>query len=207
MASYIDLDSYHRNTSFYPNSSSYTVTAEQMATWPRAPRQVTAHTARPGSSAVEFTDSLQCKTMILPFSAITYVDKAGVTQNTHTADLQRVYLNIRNEMYDDKQLIYSIDNNVPRAKFVLTQIGIQYDNTTAPAWVKFSCNMDQVMRFSRNSPLIVEIMQEDGFTITIPDGGLPGSPTRSLQTYILMEITPYFRDSDYDNHSIGLTQF
>lgn len=207
MSTYIDLDSFQRDFDQYPNSASYIVTDENVATWSRAPRTTMANSINPGARAIEFSQSVEAKHVILPYTAITYVDSTGVTQNTHTADLQRIYLNVHTSQYDDKQLMYSINNKVSRARFVLVRDMIQTDSSGDPAWVVFKSKMDQVMRFQRNAALTVEIMQEEGFTIIITDGALPGSVTKSLQTYVLLEVTPYFIDGRYDNHSLGLTQF
>ena len=206
MGTYIDLDSTHRIFADYNNSASYTVRHEQVSSWNKAPRQVSAHSARPGSRVVEFSQSVQCKHVILPYVAITYVDSSGTVQNTHTADLQRLYLDVHTARYNDTQLINTIDNKVSRARFVLTQEGVQGDNSGFPKWVKFGCRMDQVMRFARDESIVVDIMQEDGFTIIIDDVALPAAVTKAFQTYILLEVVPYFRDGDYDNHALGLTQ-
>jgi len=213
MATYIDLDSFHRNFQGQPNSASYKIYAEQVKTWNRAARQVNAHSSRPGSRAVEFSQSIQCKHVTLPYTEVKYVGDDGTVQTTHTADLQRLYLDVHNDRYNDKHLINTIDNKVPKGRFALTSEGVQYDSGMNPKWVKFSSRMDQVIRFSRNEALEVNIMQEDGKTIIIEDAALTPTPptapalTKELQTWILLELVPYYRDGDYNNHSLGLTQF
>ena len=263
MATYIDLDSIHRLSRGQPNSANYTVYSEQVRSWAREARQVNAHSSRPGARAVEFSQSVQCKHVILPYSEVTYTEEEIKSTNTvqifdsngnpfvppryettvikgrsdpittHTADLQRIYLDVHTERYNDKNLLNSIDNKVPKARFVLTQENIQSDRN-GPKWVKFSARMDQVMRFSRHESLVIDILQEQGNTIFIDDytttTGVfdpntkdielttPASPneqptpkyltpSKDRQTYILLELVPYYRDGDYNNHSIGLTQF
>ena len=287
MATYIDLDSIHRITRGQPNSASYTVFAEQTRTWLKEARQVNAHSTRPGARAVEFSQSIQCRQLILPYMNVTYTepeikgqttfeifdkeeifkpdglkDSAGnliesytprrykevsfdppryKTENiigksdpitVHTSALPRIYLDVHTERYNDKNLLNTIDNKVPSARFVLTQECIQYDASMNPMWVKFSARMDQVIRFARNESFVISIMQEQGHVITIddyttsggvfdpntndiavkvdPSGGTYSSvltPSKDRQTYILLELVPYYRDGDYNNHALGLTQF
>ena len=279
MATYIDLDSIHRVTRGQPNSASYTVFADQVSTWSREARQVNAHSTRPGAKAVEFSQSVQCKHVILPYIDVTYTEPVKTGVNTveifdkeeildgagnsyipprykevpfvpprykseviigeslpitvHTSALQRIYLDIHSDRYNDRHLLNTIGNKVPKARFVLTQECVQYDASMNPLWVKFSSRMDQVIRFARNEALVVNIMQEQGYTIHIDDytgtGGVfdeatddikltspadpeqptPESltPTKERQTWILLELVPYYRDGDYNNHAIGLTQY
>jgi len=205
MATYIDLDSTYRDNGTYPNPASYTVEASQVSLWTREARQTMANSIRPGASAKDFVQSVEVKRLILPYIAITYTNSSGTVINTHTADLQRIYLDVHTLRFNDNQLINSIDNKVFKARFSLIRKDIQYDNANVPKWCIFECNMDQVMRFSRNESLKMEIMQEEGFTVVITDT-LP-VVTKARQTYVLLELNPYFRDGAYDNHGLGLSEF
>lgn len=204
MATFIDLDSTYRNRTQYPNPASYTVDGTQIRTWYQSPRQVTQNSIRPGNRIVEFSQSLKIIKFILPYVNVTYTDNAGIIQTVNTGDLQRVYLDVHSVHYNDRQLIYSIDNKFSEARFVLTQERIQYSTLNVPTWVIFFTHMDQVTRFPRNEPVIINIMQEQGHTIVIPDVGVTPNPL--MQTYILLEIIPYFRDGEFSNHGAGLTQ-
>lgn len=206
MATYIDLDSSYRDTVNYPNACNYIVSVDQVRSWSKEPRQIAAQ--NPRIRAVEFTQSVECKYLILPYTDITYRDNiTGLTVTTHTAALSRLYLDVHSQRYNDTGLINIIDNKIPRARFVLTFESLQFDHNNIPRFVRFVCRMDQVMRFSRNDSLIVNMMQEEGYAIIITDPALPGGITKELQTWILLEITPYLRDADYANHTVGLTQF
>lgn len=205
MANFIDLDSTYRNINTYPNPASYTVEDKQVSTWPRAPRNVSNNSNRPGSNSVEYATSLHIRHLILPYTTYTYVDKTGATITSHTADLQRIYLDIRNSNFNDRQMLLSIDNVVGQFKFVLTREQIQFDSTGNPAWIHFGARMDQAMRFSRDKPVTINIAQENGYTIIITD--TTPTPNPALQTYILSQVTPYFRDGAFQNQGVGLTQF
>lgn len=205
MATYIDFDSTYRNINTYPNPADYVVEDSQVRDWIREPRTVSANSNRPGNRVIEFTQSLEVEGCILPYTNITYVDGLGVTQTTHTADLQRIYIDVHTLRFNDLRLIYSIEDKLNKARFVLIQDKIQKDSTDTPKWVQFKTNnMDQVTRFSRNEAVKVTFMQERGYTIIIADGQ---TPDPSKQTWLNLEIKPYFRDADYANHGLGLTQF
>ena len=219
MSTFIDVDSTYRDYTTYPNICNFVITSEQMRSWPKEPRQVTSHNSRPGSRMLEFSQSLQIKTLTLPYATCTYtygLVTPSVVVNTHTADLQRIYLDFHTLRFDDTNLIYTIDNKVPKARFVLCDPRIQYDSLGIPRWVQFYCRMDQAMRFSRSEPFKVEVMQEEGYGIVITDTfvgndpivgpplGPPGYPTKSLQMYISVDVTPYFRDGHYANQELGL---
>lgn len=232
MSTYIDLDSSYRERTAYPNPCEYIVTADQVSGWPRTARQVTAHAGRPGSNAVEFSQSIQVKHVILPYATATYsvnpepgfsLQPGGETVITHTADLQRIYLDVHSEGKNDMHLVNTIGDKIPKARFILTQEKVQFDRLGVPKWVHFGCRIDQAMRFDRNRPVTISIMQEQGKVLFIddltsaivaPPITVPPTPpfdpvhendVKALQTYILMEVIPYFRDADYRSH--GLTQF
>ena len=124
--------------------------------------------------------------------------------NGHTADLQRVYLDVHSIRFPDMRLISTIGSVITNARFVLTRDKIQYDSNNTPVWVLFETKMDQVIRFSRNEPLQVDIMQEEGYTIVIPD---QNPIVKANQTYISLEITPYMIDGNYTNNDTQFTQF
>lgn len=204
MATYIDLDSSYRKTGTYPNPAMYIVESDQVALWNRAPRQVTANTTRQKTRTLEFAESAEIKILTLPYSVFSYTKQDGTVINSHTADLQRIYLDIHSVKYADTRLITTIGSIIPKARFVLTRQTIQNDNLGVPKWIQFGTHMDQVIRFCRNEPIVIEIMQEEGYEIVIPDT-IP--ITKGQQTYILLELTPYMIDGNYTNNDIGFTQF
>jgi len=204
MSNYIDLDSTHRKRDLYPNPCDYVVQSDQVSSWNRESRKVVSHSTRPGAKTTDFVQSIQIKHVILPYTDITYHSQDGNVINSHTADLQRMYLNVYTERFNDKHLLSTIDNKVSKANFVLTQEKIQFDSSGDPAWIFFSSRMDQVMRFSRNESLVVQLRQEEGKIIIIED---MDPVDKSLQTYVLIEVTPIIRDGDYNDVSTGLTQF
>jgi hypothetical protein len=205
MATYIDFDSILRNIVTYPNPADYVVEDSQVRDWIKEPRTVTANSNRPGNRVLEFAQSVEVEGCILPYTVITYVDNLGITQTTHTADLQRIYIDVHTLRFNDLRLIYSIEDKMNKARFVLTQFQIQKDSADIPRWVQFRThNMDQVTRFARNEAVKVTFMQERGHVIIIPDGQTP-DPLK--QTWLNLEVKPYFRDADFANHGLGLTQF
>ncbi len=200
MATYIDLDSTYRDTDNYPNPANYIISARQVSTWPAGPRTVTAVSTPFSGRELDFVQSVKVLALSLPYANVTYTDNTGAIIATHTADIRRVYLDVYSMMYNDSFLIYTIDNKISKAKFVLMQAKIQYDSASNPIAVIFTTQMNQVMRFARNGPITIRMMQELGYIINIPDT-FPITP--SLQTWLNLELTPYFQDAEYDNHGLN----
>jgi len=206
MATYIDLDSSYRNRATYPNPADYIVEDNQVKDWIREPRQVTAMSNRPGNKVIEFMQTVEIEGFTMPYTAITYTDATGTVINTHTADLQRIYVDIHTVRYNDLRLIQTIDDKLNKARFVLLQDKIQRDSADQPFLIQYRTHrMDQAMRFSRNEPIKFSVMQERGFVINIADNGQAPDPTK--QIWVNLSIKPYYRDAEYSNHGLGLTQF
>jgi hypothetical protein len=158
----------------------------------------------PSNRAVEFSQSVQVTEFVLPYTTATYVDNMNVTHTVQTGDLQRLYIDVHTTDYNDQRLIYSIDDHIRGARFALTRNKVQNNTLGVPTWIKFKTNMDQVTRFTRNQPIVINIMQEQGYTLIINDPGpLPDS---LLQNWLLLEVMPYFRDANFTNQGLGLTQ-
>lgn len=203
MSTYIDLYSYWRDAVAYPNPADYIVTADNVSTWNKEPRKVLANSNRPSGKVIEFVEGVQVLECRLPYGNVTYVDASGATITVNTGDLQRIYLDVHNPYNNDLQLIYSINNKMTNARFVLMFDGFQNStSTTNPIWVKFKCEMHQAMRFTRNDSIIVRIMQEEGYVLTITD---TSPPTKANQTYILLEVTPFLIDGYWDNNGLSST--
>jgi hypothetical protein len=125
-----------------------------------------------------------------------------VTVNTQ--DLQRIYVDIHSKRFKDFGLISTIDSYVNKARFVLTQQNIQFNTLGNPVWVNWTSHYtDQVMRFSRDEPIVVRIMEEEGNTLRIADNIFPIPPDPSLQTWVYLEVMPYFLDAKFVNQGIN----
>jgi hypothetical protein len=206
MATYIDLDSYYRDSVTYPNPANYVVESDQVRDWIREARQVNAYSNKPGNKVIEFMQTVEIEGFTLPYTAITYTDSTGTVINTHTADLQRIYLDVHSLRFNDLRMIQTIDDRLNKARFVLLQDKIQLNSLGQPFLIQYRTHrMNQAMRFSRNEPLKFTVMQEQGFVINIPDDGEIINPL--LQTWCNLRIEPYYRDADYSNHGLQLTQF
>ncbi len=206
MATYIDLDSTYRNFTSYPNPANYVVEDNQVRDWIREPRQVNALSSKPGNKVLEFMQTVEIEGFTLPYTAITYVDATGATIATHTADLQRIYVDVHTVRYNDLRMIQTIDDKLNKARFVLVQDKVQLNSLSAPFLIQYKTHrMNQAMRFSRNESIKFTVMQENGFIIIIPDPGETPDPTK--QVWINLAIKPYYRDAEYSNQGLQLTQF
>lgn len=202
MSNYIDLDSTYRDVNTFPNPASYTVLDSQIQAWNRESRNVSANSTRPSTRSLDFTQTLRVIKVIIPYLVTDL--QANPPIAITTANLQRLYLDVHTK-YNDSGLISGIDNKAAKVKFVLFRKEIQNDANNNPVWIIFESHMHQVMRFSRNEPIAINITDQNFVTLNLPEGLLPPDPSR--QTYILLETTPYFRDGEYQNQGVGLTQF
>ncbi len=199
MANYIDLDSRYRIFTTWPNPCRYTLEGEQVGAWVRAPRTVNAMSGKPSQKVIDFTQSVEVRGLTLPY-LLRVVDNVSF----YSVDLPRIYLDVHTERFNDLGLISTIDSKINKARFVLLFDFIQNNSSNVPTWVHFKCNQNQVMRFSRNEPIVVNIMQDDGTTLIIDDAD---GPNASKQTWMLLEVTPTYRSGDYENIGIQMTQF
>jgi len=205
MSQFFDLDSTFRDVCEYPNPAQYTLTYNQIGQFFPSATTVINNAPRPSSRSIEFKQSVKIQFVTLPYTPITYIIKSGAGDtvvNTHTADMKRLYLDVHTINLNDGYSLFSLNNRVFNARFVLERDSIQLDSNGNPFQIVFKTKMDQVMRINRNQALVVNMKQELGYTIIIPDTTPDITP--SLQTYVLLEVTPYFRDAEFANHGIGL---
>lgn len=207
MSTYLDIDSYHRLRDLFPNPASFEVCAEQISSWAAEPRIVARHGAVQSRSDKDFVQAISPIKVILPYTACTYTDKTGTVVNTHTARLQRIYIDIHGPRYNDNSLMNSIDNQTYKANFVLFREAddIIRDDADAPKWISFTSKQTQAMRYKRDDCLIIDILQERGFTINITDNAPPAAPDEDKQVYVCMEVTPYYRAGQFDQQQTSLT--
>lgn len=209
MAQYFDLDSTFRDACQYPNPAQYDLTYNQIKAWFPSPRTVLANAPNPSSRSVEFTQSVKVLLLYLPYTNVTYItnpnDPINNTVTINTADIQRLYLDIHTINRNDGQPMFTINDiassGVRNARFVLKRDEIILDSNLIPRWILWKCEMDQVMRIDRDKALSIRIMQQDGFTIIVPDT-IPIDP--QLQIYLQIQVTPYFLDSNFSNHGLSL---
>jgi hypothetical protein len=204
MSQFFDLDSTFRDVCEYPNPADYRLTYNQIGQFFPSATTVINNAPNPKSRSIEFKQSVKVHYVYLPYAAFTYMIKSGageVPVASHTADIQRLYLDVHTINLNDSYSLFSLNNRVFNDRFVLERDTIQLDSTGTPRWLIFKTKMDQVMRINRNQALVIRMQQELGYVIIIADTN-PVNP--ALQTYVLLEVEPYFRDAEFANHGIGL---
>ena len=60
--------------------------------------------------------------------------------------------------------------------------------------------MEQVLRFKRDDELFFRLSLKTGVLLPIVDATVPDAPDETKQIFTLLDVTPYSRDGDYDNH-------
>lgn len=91
MTSFVDLDSFWRDRSAYPNPCQYELTPGQVALWTASSREVRALPQNPNSRPLDFVDAISIISASLPYPRIelfasTSVTLISVSSNTFTAD-------------------------------------------------------------------------------------------------------------------------
>jgi len=187
MATFVDLDSMWRDRETYPNPNDYALSPADVETWPTKARTVRAFAQNPGISPLEFATTINIKYLTLPYSET-------------VAEFPRVYVNFRSSRYSDIRLINAIQDRQPDAKFICNFDRIQNDRNGDPTWIHYRCNMEQTMRFERGAPIVFQVTTRGGTILPSLDTVVPDPADPTKQTLCTFEITPYIRDSSYDNH-------
>lgn len=186
MSSYIDLDSYYRDRSSYPNENAYELLPDQVQLWTKQPRQTVTFSRNPGLRPLEFVVTIRLISFQLPYSA-------------DIANMPRVYVNFESKNYKDVRLIDAIGGIHSEVKFVCTFDKIQYDALGNPAWIHYKSHMIQTMRFEKGEPVILTITSRSGAPLPQQDTS-PSSPADPLkQSLLTFQITPYEIDGAFSD--------
>jgi len=187
MASYVDLDSILRDRDNFPNENNYQLLPQQTQTWFRAAREVRAFPSNPALQPLEFATTVNIVQLTTPYTP-------------ELEAIPRLYVNFRCLRYDDIRLIFCINGLHSEAKFVVFPHGIQKDVQGTPLWIHWKSTMEQTMRFDRSYPVEFQISTRDESFLPQQDAIPECEPNPLKQTLCTLEITPYIRDGDYDNH-------
>jgi len=79
MSTYVDLDSVFRDRSAYTNPCFYSLTANQVATWPKSTREVVALPQTPAQRPLDFVNSIHIISATLPYPRIELYTKSFIT--------------------------------------------------------------------------------------------------------------------------------
>lgn len=187
MATYFDLDSIWRDREEWPNPANFVLSVEKTRQWFSFPRTVNAYPKNPSTQPLGFVISMNIHSLTLPYDAT-------------IAGFPRVYLNIRSRVYNDVNIIQSIDGMQKEAKFICIFDRIQNDSAGDPLWIHYTCTMEQVFRFKRDDELIFQVTTRDGSIIPNFDNLLPDDPDPNKQILCTFDVTPYLRDGSYSDN-------
>lgn len=187
MSTFLHLDSKFRDREIYPNENEYEVTPEQSRCWFSAARTVRAYPANTLSQPLEFATSVKLLTLTLPYTV-------------ELASIPLVYVRFSSTDYTNLFLIKSINDTLKEATYICRFDRIQYDANNVPMYIHYQCGIEQVMRYSRDKPVKIAVVNRDNQVLPQQDDSTPNPPNDTAQTFFTFEITPYIRDGDYDNH-------
>jgi hypothetical protein len=188
MSTFVHLDSGQRNVVQYPSPADFDVTAKQVSSWWPQARTVRAYPQEIQNKQYEFVTSIKLSHLILPYTA-------------QLANEPLIFVEFHSSTYHDRGLISTIDGEFPKITFVAEWDKTQ-NNSSAPAWIHYKCNMTQAMRYKRDKPLKFKIVLRDGTVPVITDNTPPVLPNPALQISATFEMIPYIRDDEYINHMV-----
>ncbi|HMP28547.1 MAG TPA: hypothetical protein PKD85_03045 [Saprospiraceae bacterium] len=84
MSDYVDLDSFWRDRSVYPNPCNYELLPSQIATWARAARDTKALPANPNERPMDFVNSVSLICATLPYPRIELFTPTTITVDSIT---------------------------------------------------------------------------------------------------------------------------
>ena len=127
----------------------------------------------------EFVVELKVHSCIIP-----YIN--GVTDN-----LPMIYLNLRSIIYKDT-VIFTTKRKAQPSTHPLLFDKIQTNNAGTKTFVHYKSCYNQTMRFSRDRPIDIDILDNNGVTLVISgDTDETVAPIPSLQTTIVFEISSF----------------
>ena len=193
MASFIEIDSGLRDRELFVSPADFTIRAEQLDGWFRKARTTKAHQTHQNLKTLEFATSVELRNLITPYAAA-------------LADTPRLYVDFHCQDYNDLYLISSIDGVNRDARFVLIQDRIITSDAGVRTLISWNnIHGEQVMRFRRNSPVVIRVFTRDGVTLPIVDNALPLAPNPLAQIFLSFDIRPYIIDASYENQLLETT--
>ena len=193
MASFIEIDSGLRDRELFPSPVDFTVPAEQLDGWFRKARTTKAHQTHQNLKTLEFTTSVELRNLITPFDPDFMI-------------IPRLYVDFHCQDYNDLYLNSSIDGSNRDSKFVLMLDRLIVNDAGLNVWMVWRSITDkQVMRFRRNSPVVIRVFTRDGINLPINDDQLPAPPNPTSQIFISFDIRPYAIDASYGNQLLETT--
>ncbi len=188
MANYIVLESEFRDRFEYPNPAQFIVKASQLTGWFRTARTVRAHPQMPLTKPLGFVSSVDVIHVITPYNA-NLVTSAQLFMDIHSVSTM-----------NDRYLVNAIEGRHRDARFVLILDKIQFDENGDPNRILWKSGMEQVLRIKYDAELFFRLFTKEDVTVAIADTSPPDAPDPAMQIFVLLAITPYSRDGDYDNH-------
>ena len=193
MSTFYEIDSRFRDREEYPNPFNFQVDPKQILNWFSHEKTVSAFHSDPGTMPLEFATSVKLKCIIIPYV---------VDPNTH--GIPKLYIEFKNYKAKDTNLIYSINNTRADENFVAVFDKYQDDNTGTRVWIHYKSDMDQVMRFNRNDPIIFIVKDNLGNILPNVDSLVPLDPNLTRQVYATFETVPYIKDQNFRNSIVDV---
>lgn len=194
MTNYFALESIHRDRLQHANPAQFTVEASQSRGWFRMARSGRAVGQNPQTMSLDFASSIEVRQVITPFSIPSPPSGAPPVD-----PLSYLYLDVHSFSYNDQYLISTISSTNRDARFMLVRDKVLFNEIGDPVWILWSCPMEQVLRFKRDDPLVLRLFLPDGRTLPLIDSLPENPPDPKVQIVVLLSVTPYARDGDFDN--------
>lgn len=118
-------------------------------------------------------------------------------------DMPFIYIDFHCKLYNDKNNVRAIDNNLSQVKFVVQFDKFQINSVGMFVWIHYKANMTQVLRFKLNDTVRLTYYNDEQQVLMMfdePDEDFATDPDR--QNKITFSVTPYINDNHFTNQTV-----
>lgn len=205
----LKIDSRFRDRSLPENSNpaEFTIPLEVAKNWRAENRRVAAVQPPNRNYVQNMVHSVKLLSLIIPQDLGDVGASADINLPFLHVTLQPIIQNVdknlvnftaNGRVVEDTPSIFG--SSTVRANFKDAVFVPYYDKKIGDNWVLYKCDQIQTYRLDLNNSIYFKITMPDGQVLPITDNTYPDAIDKSRQVFALFESTPYYRESDYDNH-------
>lgn len=220
MSLHYHIDSRWRERDKYPNPAEFTLPIKITQNWNAINRTVNPVKPHTKIQVDNMVHTVKLLNLTIPY------DFGGTAGTAAINAYPFLYVSFRSQNFKDPHLVHTNEDGdvVNTAENVLTGLpekAVSLKDATFVAycdkiqgtpgnlaWIQYKCNMIQTYRLKVDDSLKFRVYAPDGQTLpivdTLPpeieDPLMPNLADPTKQVSATFEVTPYFRDADYDNH-------
>lgn len=151
--------------------------------------------------ALALTDGTSLDMLLAVLTAADYDTVIGNLDDAiKLVTFPRLYVDFHSRKYPDTRMINTNGGRLADAKFVIGIDRVQLDDKLTPTWIHYKSHGEQVFRFKRDDPVVLNIFTRDGTTINFFNEGDLSIPTNPMkQSLATFMIIPFVKDARFIN--------